>query len=268
MRKYLPLLLLVLLALGACGKKQQRQSTPLAQVNDEVLTLEDFRSTFTEEQWSSLSEEQKKKEIDDWVNLTILAQEADLQELGEQPAIQQRIDYAAKKIKANALIARRLSGIQVSDDALFNYYRVHRADFQSKMMEYYVQRIFVGEGNLAEALLKQINAGLDFDTAVSEYSREPLKSKLGRMGFVTADSADSLFWRAAHALEPGIPGILNTAEGTYILRYTEQREGTQEANFEEYRAEIRNLLLRDRQIEIYDDLVRELKAKTPKVYYY
>lgn len=268
MHRYLiPALLLILLALG-CSPKKGDGSTPLAQVNGDILTQEAFRSTFTDEQWNALSAEQKKQELEDWVNITVLAQEADLQKLSEEKAVRQRIDYAQKKIKANALIAKRMANMDVSEDALFAYYRVHQADFQSKLMEYNVQRIFLADQSNAEILLKRLKDGLAFDEAVASYSQETLRDNQGRMGFVTADGADSLFWRAAHGLQQNEPGILNTASGCYILRYTQQREGTQDANFEEYRSEIRTILLRDKQRQVYEDLIRELKAKTANIYYY
>lgn len=268
MRRYLiPALFFLLLALG-CSPKKEESSTPLAQVNGDILSLESFRSTFTEEQWNKLSAEQKKQEIEDWVNITVLAQEADRQKLDEEKAIQQRIDYARKKIKANALIARRMANMDVSEDALFAYYRVHQADFQSKLMEYNVQRIFLQDQSTAELLLKRLQDGLAFDEAVASYSQETLRDKQGRMGFVTADGVDSLFWRAAHGLQQDEPGLLKSGTACYILRYTQEREGTQDANFEEYRSEIRNILLRDKQRQVYEDLIRELKAKTAKIYYY
>jgi len=265
-RRLIPFLLCLAL-LFACKVKQE-PGTPLAQVNDDVLTLEAFRSTFSEEQWNRLSSEQRKREIEDWVNVTLLAQEADRLKLNEEQAIRQRMDYAVKKVKANALIAQRLANITISEDQLFNYYRVHQADFQTRLMEYHVQRIFLREKNSAEILLKRIKDGYNFSEAVLNHSQENLRENLGNLGFVASGGADSLFWKAARDLKQNEPGLLAANDGFYILRWTEQREGSQEANFEEYRAEIRTILLRERRKQVYEELVRELKMKTDKVYYY
>lgn len=265
--KRLPLLLLLLLALMSCSK-QKDKGIPLAQVNDEILTLEGFRASMGEERWNAMSPEQKKKYIEDWVNVTLLAQEAEKLGLDKERAIRQRLNFAAKKVKANALIARRLASVRISEDQLFNYYRIHQADFQSKLMEYNVQRILVDKQNSAEILLKRIIDGYAFDEAVLAHSRENLRENLGRMGFIVSGGPDSLFWKAAQKLEQNDPGLLAADEGVYILRWTEQREGTQEANFEEYRNEIRAILLREKQRQVYEDLVKELKTKTGKVYYY
>jgi hypothetical protein len=66
------------------------------------------------EEWDKLSPELRKKYIEVWVNLTVLAQYADKQGLNKKAEVKQRISYAAKKVKANALIAARLAEIQVS----------------------------------------------------------------------------------------------------------------------------------------------------------
>ncbi len=267
----LSLLLLLLLLACACAreKKDGEQLTPLAEVNGDVLTLEGFRSTFTDEQWNKLTAEQKKQEIEDWVNLTLLAQEAEAQKLNEERAVRQRVDYAAKKIKANALISKRLASTAIGEEELFSYYRIHQSEFQGKLMEYDIQRILCSDAASAATLLQRlVKEGYEFDLAVAEHSQEVLKNNQGRMGFITATGPDSLFWRAAHELPANTPGIAVINGRSYILRHLQQREGTQDANFAEYQAEIRSILLRERKQQVYDELIRELKMKTPEIYYY
>ncbi len=260
--------LLLLAVLSACERSRGDKATPLAEVNGEVLTLEGFRSTFSDEQWQRLSSEQRKTEIENWVNVTLLAQAAAEQKLDEEKAVQQRIDYAVKKVKANALIAQRLANISIGEEELFNYYRLHRSEFQSKLLEYDVQRILLRDESAAQILLKRLREGYDFNAAVSEQSQELLRDKGGRMGFVTASGKDSLFWRAAHELKPNEAGTVTVDGQSYVLRHTQQREGSQDANFTEYRGEIRAILLREKQKQAFDDLVRELKMRSNKIFYY
>lgn len=50
---------------------------------------------------------------------------------------------------------------------------------------------------LLKSLLNKIKTGeYDFNLIVLENSLEELKYKQGRMGFVSANSPDSLFWKA------------------------------------------------------------------------
>jgi len=152
---------------------------------------------------------------------------------------------------------------------MFNYYRLHQAEFNRKLMEYNIQRILCSDENSAKNLLNKIKSGeYDFNLAVSDYSLEELKYRQGRMGFVSANSPDSLFWKAAQKLKINEPGVVNVNGKTYIIRVTEQREGTQEATFVDYRSEIYDLLLKEKKQQVYNDLVRELKMKNNNIYYY
>lgn len=270
MKRFLIAAIMVFILCSSCElKKEKEEFTPLAEVNGEVLTLEAFRSLYTDEQWNKLSETQKRKEIENWVNLTILAQEADKEKISEENATKLRIDYAVKKVKANALLARKLANLTISEEEMFNYYRLHQADFTKKLMEYNIQRILCPDENAAKNLLNKIKTSeYDFNLAVIENSLEELKYKQGRMGFVSANSPDSLFWKAAYKLKINEPGIVTVNGKTYIIRYTEQREGTQEATFVDYRNEIYELLLKEKKQQVYNDLVRELKIKNNNIYYY
>jgi hypothetical protein len=134
MKKYI-IIFVASILLFSCAKKEEK-GIALAQVDKEVLYLEDFKSTFSLEDWDNLSPEQRKKYIEDWVNLTLLSQYADSKGLDKDKAVKQKISYATKKVKANALIAKRLSQIEVSEDQLFNYFRLHQGEFKKNAVEY------------------------------------------------------------------------------------------------------------------------------------
>ena len=268
MHKVFLWMLLTILVLGACKPQSKQESTPLAEVNGDVLSLEGFRSNYSDEEWNSLTPEEKKQEIENWVNVTLLAQAAEERNLHEEKAVRQRIDYATKKIKANALIARRLASVTIGEEELFNYYRLHLSEFQSKLPEYDVQRILVRNEGAARILLQRLKDGYEFEVAVAEQSQEMLRDKQGRMGFVNAAGEDSLFWRAAHALMPNEPGIAGVNGAVYILRHTAQRDSNQDADFTQYRDQIRQILLQDKQRQVYEDLLREFKMQDNDIYYY
>ncbi|HNQ43741.1 MAG TPA: peptidylprolyl isomerase [Candidatus Cloacimonadota bacterium] len=267
MKRFLIFLILIPLLLLAC-RKGRDNSARLAEVNGEVLTLEAFQAVFGVEEWEALPLDARKRFVEDWVNLTLLAQSADQQGLNKDLALQQKINFAAKKVKANALIAQRLAEVQVSEDQLFSYFRIHQAEFQKPAVEYQIQRIQVPDKLTAERVLMQLNQGMDFDTAVSRYSTEPLKDKKGIMGFVSVASADSSFWYKARDLQKNEPGVVSKAQLWYVFRYTDQREMEGEANFEDFRAEIKRRIILEKQEEVYQSLLREIKAQTREIYYY
>ncbi len=261
------LLLTVIIFVAACEKKPDN-SAKLAEVNGEVLSLDAFKSTFGVEEWDSLDVARRKQYVEDWVNLTLLAQEAERQKLDEEPSLQQRISYATKKVKANALIAEELSRINISEDQLFSYFRIHQAEFIKPVLLYDIRRIRLQDKISAENVLQQLNSGMRFDAAVRQYSTGELKYRGGAMGFVSPESEDSLFWQAASAIEPDEYGIVNADNAWYIISYTQSKEGDSEANFENHRAEIRRRIILERQEEVYQKLLRQIKAKQQNIYYY
>ncbi len=265
--KIIALLAILLLFSFAC-KKKEPASPIMAQVNDEVLTEAAFRSLFSDAEWDTLSAGIKRKYVEDWVSLTLLAQAADEQELSKSTTLRARLDFAQKKVKANAMIAQRLANIKVSEDELFNYFRVHRGDFGSNLQEYSIQRIQVRDKAAADLLQGKLAAGMSFEEAVRSYSIEPLQASGGMMGFVTKAGADSSFWNAAVGLKPNESAILNRDSNWYVFRVVEERSGNQEANFEDFKDEIRRRIISEKEEAVYQDLVRELKRQNDKIYYY
>jgi len=266
MKKF-ALILIALILLFACTKKEEK-GVALAQVDKEILYLDDFKSTFAVEEWEKLSPETRKKYIEDWVNLTLLAHYADKQGLDKDKAVKQKINYAAKKVKANALIAKRLSEIEVSEDQLFNYFRLHQAEFQKNAVEYNIQRISLMDKISAENVLQQLNQGMSFAEAVQRYSTEELKNRGGFMGMVSASGPDSLFWLKARELKENEFGLIYKEPMWYVFRVLESKITPQEANFEDYREEIKRKVLLEKQDQVYQELIKTIKSQTSEIYYY
>lgn len=266
MKKF-ALILIALILLFACTKKEEK-GVALAQVDKEILYLDDFKSTFAVEEWEKLSPETRKKYIEDWVNLTLLAHYADKQGLDKDKAVKQKINYAAKKVKANALIAKGLSEIEVSEDQLFNYFRLHQAEFQKNAVEYNIQRISLMDKISAENVLQQLNQGMSFAEAVQRYSTEELKNRGGFMGMVSASGPDSLFWLKARELKENEFGLVYKEPMWYVFRVLESKITPQEANFEDYREEIKRKVLLEKQDQVYQELIKTIKSQTSEIYYY
>lgn len=266
--KYLSWFLIALALLSTSCHRNEQKGVALAQVNNEVLYLNDFKATLGIDNWDSLSPTERKKYVEDWVNLTLLAQYADQEKLSGQVSVRQRIAYAAKKVKANAVIGNRLAQIQVSEDQLFNYFRLHQAEFQKNTVEYALQRIACNDKISAETVLSQLGQGMNFNDAVNRYSIEDLKASGGRMGFVTSSSPDSSFWLAARDLGEGQTGIVNKDQLWYVFRILETRETAKEANFEDYRQDIRRKIILEKQDQVYQDILREIKSGKNEIYYY
>ncbi len=260
-------LLALLMLISACERKVEPDSI-LAEVNGEILDRETFIASFGVTYWDSLNQEAKRSYVEDWVNLTLLAQAAEKAKLDQEPMIRQRIDFAGKKVKANALISKRLAEIKISEDQLFSYFRIHQADFVKDLVNYQIQRIALPDKASALRVMQEINQGGDFEVALRRYSSEALRSTKGMMGFVEEASPDSVFWHAAHQLKLMEPGIVSRDGDWYVIRYTQTAPSDKLPNFEDYRAEIKARILAEKQEELYHQLLREIKAQNQEIYYY
>ena len=252
-------ILLISAVLFSCQK--QEEVNILAQVNQEKLTENDLRSNFTAIGWKKLSQEDKKEMVQDWIELTLLSQETDKLFISDTPEIMNKIKIAEKNIKSNALIAQKLAEVNVSEDDLFNYYRVHKSKYQKSHVEYKVQRIFVKD----EALLSEIREEIkktSFKEAAKKYSEESLGANGGYMGFVTKNNISKLLWSTLKSLKRYNYKTVQEDDGFYIIRFYDVRNVKTEKTFVEVVDEIRVALIRARKKEVYDDLIESLKKKS------
>ncbi|OPX26491.1 MAG: hypothetical protein B1H06_05580 [Candidatus Cloacimonas sp. 4484_143] len=252
--------LLISIVLFSCIQEEENVNI-LAQVNQEKLTEIDLRSNFTELEWKQLTLEDKKDLVQDWIELTLLAQEADNLLISETPEIKNKISFAEKNIKSNALIAQKLSEISVSEDDLFNYYRVHKSQYQKSHVEYKVQRIYVKD----EALLPEIRQEIknsNFKVAAQKFSEESLGANGGYMGFVAEDDLNKRLWNTLKNLKRYNYQTVKVDDGFYIIRYYDVRNVKTEKTFVEVVDEIRTTLIRARKKEVFDDLIESLKKKS------
>lgn len=259
--KNLSVIIFLLLSFAACSLFEPKGEV-IAQVDKEVLTLEEIKANFTEAEWAGLSAERKREFIQQWINLTLLAQEAENQGLVADKAVKNQIRYAEKKIMGNALIASRLQSESISEEDLFKYYRVHQGDFTQSLMNYKVQRIYLTDYNLAVKVKQEILDGMRFEDAAKIYSLEVLGQNGGYMGTVTPQDADSSFWQAVSKVKIYEITTLQKDNGYYLLRYYEEEQGTGQTGFDDLKDEIRKRILNERRRQVYEDLLRELKSKS------
>lgn len=253
------LISVIFLLLISCFQKEPKKV--LAQVNKEELSEEDLKANFSADDWERLSQEAKKEMVLDWIELTLLAQEADGLMISEQRAIVNRIETAQKNIKANALIAQKLAEIKVTEDDLFNYYRVHKSQYQKTHPEYKVQRIFVTDDELLPQIRDEIQNS-SFEDAAKIYSEESLGSNGGYLGFVAESQIDKILWDTLKSLRIYTYKTVETKDGFYIIRYYDRREVKTEKTFQEVVDEIRKNLVEKRKNEIYLELIESLKKKS------
>lgn len=253
------LILIFAVALFSCV--QTEDENIVAQVNDIKLTTDEFKANFTDDEWNILTVEEKKEFIKDWVQLTLLAQEADQLEISQSHKIKQRIKSAEINIKANALIAVKLADVTVSEDELFNYYKIHKSEYQISFKEYKVQRIFTKEKEKLKGIFDAIKT-TSFKDAAIEYSEEPAGKNGGYIGFLSQKNAHENIWNALASLKKYHYTSVETNRGFYILKFYDTRIVYADKTFLEVKDKIRKTVTKKKKEEVYNNLIKELKNRS------
>jgi peptidyl-prolyl cis-trans isomerase C len=258
--KYIGWFIVLLIALSACSLVDGKGEV-VARVDDKTLTMDELKANFSEEEWKTLTNEQKKEYVSQWVNLMLLAKEAEKNGLDKDKKVKNRIEYAQQKILGNALISSRLAAINFSEEDMFNYYRIHQGEFSQPLKNFKVQRIYLIDSGMVNKVKQELQNGMRFEDAARVYSLEEIGKTGGFMGTVTSSDADSSFWLAVKNLKLYDVTTLQKENGFYLLRPYMEEEGVGNTGFESQKDEIRRRMLEERRKEVYDDLLKELKSK-------
>ena len=253
------LILIFVITLFSCVQTEEEDI--IAQVNEIKLTMDEFKANFSDDEWGILTIEEKKEFIQDWVQLTLLAQEADLLEISLSPKIEEKIKSAKINIKANALIATKLAEITISEDELFNYYKIHKSEYQISLKEYKVQRIFTKDKEKLKGILEAIKT-TSFKDAAIEYSEESSGKSGGYIGFLSKKNANENIWNALTSLQKFHYTSTETSRGFYVLRYYDTRIVKTDKTFLEVKDEIIEAVNKKKKEEVYNNLIKELKNKS------
>jgi peptidyl-prolyl cis-trans isomerase SurA len=159
--------------------------------------------------------------------------------------------------------------IEVSEEEMLNYYRVHSEEFQ-KSPEVHLALIIIPIPNNADAqqieqvrklaneIYERARAGEDFNELIASYSKGG-----GDIGWVAEDEMNENFAKAIRGLKAGeVSEPFETERGLNILKVVEVRSA-QAIPYEEAKEEIFEKLYDIKIQEHLDRLVARIKERTP-----
>ena len=257
MKKFIILILAI--TLFSCVSTEEENI--VAQVDEIKLTMDEFKANFSDNEWDILTAEEKKEFILDWVQLTLLAQEADALEISQSSKIKERIKAAEINIKANALIATKLADVTISEDELFNYYKIHKSEYKISHKEYKVQRIFTKDEAKLKGILDAIK-NTSFKDAAIEYSEESAGKNGGYIGFISKKNAHENIWNALISLQKHYYKSVETNRGFYVLRFYDTRIVYTNKTFLEVKDKISKTVTKKKKEDLFENLIKELKNKS------
>jgi len=114
----------------------------------------------------------------------------------------------------------------------------------------------------AQDLLKQIKEGADFAELAKANSGCPSAARGGDLGFFNRGQMVGPFEKAAFELEPGqISDVVETQYGYHVIKITDRKDA-----FEQFKDEVINILMQNKQGEFAAQYIASLKAEAKIVY--
>jgi parvulin-like peptidyl-prolyl isomerase len=177
------------------------------------------------------------------------------------------IDYAAwkealrRRMLLENLIARDVNAkIQVADDEAERYYMANRKAFATDR-RVRVAQIVVPDRGRAEAILKRLNTGEDFDKMAREVSIGPEATRGGDLGFFERGVMPEAIDRMVFSLPVGkVSRVAQSPYGFHIFKVLGQ-EAAGGRKFSEVKEKVIADLRKQREAGAYKIWIEGLKAK-------
>lgn len=247
----------------------------VAKVNNEVITKDELYDLLVEQNGTQVLEsliaekilnaEAKKQNI----NVSEEDVQAEINKVidnyGGQEVFNQAMEYYGyslddikKNITMNTQIRRLVgSSISITEEEMLGYFEENKDTF-NQIEQVKARHILVETEEKANEVIEKLSAGGDFAELAKEYSTDEGSKELGGdLGYFGRGEMVSDFEEAAFNLEIGaISEPVETIHGYHIIKIEDKKEA-KEANFEESKDNIKDILLEERLPEAYQTWYQE-----------
>jgi peptidyl-prolyl cis-trans isomerase C len=266
--KKLTAIILLMMALFACSKKEATQTAPtgpfLAKVGNTAITQADLdremKSLPEYAQQMFNTEDGRQRFLDELVKKEMLYQEALKKGLDQTPEFNQKVADFRKLTLISQLIDKEvISKSKVSDQEIRDYYNKHREDFTTTS-QIRASHILVKTEDEAKKVLERLNKGEKFETLAKELSIDKGSARNGGdLGFFGRGQMVPEFEKAAAGMKVGeISGPVKTQYGYHIIKVTGRKAGPV-VDFDRVKEVIAQRLSGERQKEAFDKYIDGIK---------
>lgn len=171
-------------------------------------------------------------------------------------------DDIEENIKVNLTYKRILEPlITITEDDMKAYFEENSSYFATEE-QVKASHILVDSEEKAKEVKAKIDEGGDFAELAKEYSTDPSNSNNGgSLGFFGRGQMVQEFEDVAFSLEPGsISDPVKTEFGYHIIK-VEEKQGAKEANYEESKDEIKDILVDEKLSETYNTWIQEKRTE-------
>ncbi|MBQ8803808.1 MAG: peptidylprolyl isomerase [Tyzzerella sp.] len=199
--------------------------------------------------------------LEQLVSLHLFAKMGEEQKLDETPEFEKIIANAKRDVLAQMAMRELLKDIAVSDEEVKTFFEENR-DYYKKDATVSAKHILVDSEEKCNEILASITSGEKaFEDAAKESSTCPSGQRGGDLGEFGKGQMVKEFEEAAFAAEIGqVVGPVKTQFGYHLIKVEKKNEAAL-ASFEEVKESIRQMLLQQKQGEVYNTAYDELREK-------
>lgn len=245
--------------LGVAIQEQDDSQEPLAVINGEIVTLEDF-----DQYWDMIPDNYKvqlNKEdvLEQLITQTLLIQKADELNLREDPDVAFQIKNTVDQILIQFLLEKEIvDKTALTDEDIESYYEENKENYWQEE-EVHALNILVETEEQAQDVMKQLEEGQEFASLAKEISIASSASAGGDIGFISKGTLMTEIEEQVFILNPGeISEIIPTENGFHIFKVLEKNPSGY-LELAEVQAEIESQLLPLKQQEVFDQYLKDLE---------
>ncbi|MBI3570664.1 MAG: peptidylprolyl isomerase [Gammaproteobacteria bacterium] len=266
-RSLLPVLLVSLGLLAACGKKAPDTGRVLASVNNETITERDYENylRLRQTQQEPIVDKEKEKQVvlGEMIDRIVLSQYAAENKLDQEPDNYLLMKRVRENILVQAAIRKLLKDSPVTDEDLKK--RFQQEVEKTHKTEYKVRHILVKSEDEAKGLVAQIKKGGNFAALAKTKSLDVQTGRNGGdLGWINQGMVVPEFFDGVLALKKGESSAapVKTDYGFHVIKMDDARP-LKIPNFEEFINDkrARANLHRKIQDERVETLAKDLKTK-------
>jgi peptidyl-prolyl cis-trans isomerase C len=234
-RLFAPALLVPLLLLAACSKKDAPEAAAAAPAEETVAVLNGkpiskseldlYADYFARRYGRPVPEEQKAQLLDQYINVRLAADAAEKAGVQKQDKVAHQLTVSRADVLAEAGLQKYLDDNPVKDEELKPEYDARIAEMPR---EYHARHILVDDKAVADDITKRLQGGEDFGKLAKEKSKDPSAESGGDLGWFTLDTMVKPFSDAVAALQPGAitAAPVQSQFGWHVIRLEESRAST------------------------------------------
>ncbi|MEB4590903.1 peptidylprolyl isomerase [Candidatus Thiothrix sp. Deng01] len=199
--------------------------------------------------------------LDDLIITELARQEANKAGLAERQEIKDKVKDVTDKLVLNTWTQEKAASFKPSDEELKKAYD-ERTGGENKY-EYKARHILMKTKEEAEAIIKELESGVDFADLAKKKSTGPSAPTGGDLGWFKADAMVKPFSEAIAKMEPGTISKepVQTQFGWHVIKLEERRDA-KPPSFEEMKPQLEREFEQKKMLEYMQELRSKADVKT------